>query len=252
MRGAYHILYETKLLMPGEIAGLTTEEKQNGVDPTRFDGLHYVPYDKGGESDADEGWMPNCFVPTGYFLDWSRAAVQRLRTATIADVKRRKGEAHKIKPSDETTRAAVIRNHDCYFRSGVTFSRTGIYAPTYRINSGSVIDTEGFSIFSEAVGSDELLAMMVSMLARYIIKAYVDHTVHSQVDDLKEMLVVQVNEEARAELIRLVNQIIEKQKADARYRYDLHEQKEIDALVYQLYDLDDTGIREVELWYCRR
>ena len=32
----------------------------------------------------------------------------------------------------------------------------------------------------------------------------------------------------------------------------LNEQKEIDRLIYQLYDLTEEDIREVELWYCRR
>ena len=49
-----------------------------------------------------------------------------------------------------------------------------------------------------------------------------------------------------------VSSIIEKQKADPRYPYHLHEQKEIDRLVYQLYGLNEEDIREVELWYCRR
>ena len=43
-----------------------------------------------------------------------------------------------------------------------------------------------------------------------------------------------------------------KQKADPRYPYHLHEQREIDALVYELYGLTEDDIREVTLWYCRR
>ena len=47
-------------------------------------------------------------------------------------------------------------------------------------------------------------------------------------------------------------QIIEKQKDNPFYPYHLHEQKEIDKLVYKLYGLSDEDIREVEIWYCRR
>ena len=251
-RGGYAILNESELLTEAEVSALSDDEKRNGVDPARYGGRCYVPYDKGGESDAEGGWMPNYHVPTGYFINWSSAAVHRLRTATIADVKRRKGELHKIKLSDETTRAAVIRNPDCYFREGVTFSRTGIYAPTYRLNSSSVFDTEGSSLFSSNVEPEVLLALMASTLARYIIKAIVDHTVHAQVDDLKEMRLAQPDEETRGQLSHLVEQIIEKQTTNPRYAYHLYEQQEIDALVYQLYGLDENDIREVELWYCRR
>ncbi|MCX6378653.1 MAG: ATP-binding protein [Armatimonadetes bacterium] len=55
-----------------------------------------------------------------------------------------------------------------------------------------------------------------------------------------------------ARLKELVSAIIEKQKTEPRYSYYQHEQKEIDALVYQLYRLDENDIREVEIWFCRR
>lgn len=50
----------------------------------------------------------------------------------------------------------------------------------------------------------------------------------------------------------LVKVIADKQKATPRYSYQLHEQKEIDGLIYDLYGLDADDIREVELWFCRR
>jgi hypothetical protein len=55
-----------------------------------------------------------------------------------------------------------------------------------------------------------------------------------------------------AQIKTLVNQIVEKQRAEPRYPYYQHEQKELDALVYKLYGLNEENIREVELWYCRR
>ena len=250
VRGSYALLDEAELLTEAQIAALSDSEKKDGVNPANYGGRRFVPYDKGGESDAEGGWMPNYHVPTGYFLDWSQAAVNRLRTATIADVKRRKGELNQIKAKDETSRAAVIRNPQNYFSPGVTFSRTGIYAPTYRLNSASVFDTEGSSLFSAKIAPNALLAVMVSRVSRYIIKAFIDHTVHAQVDDLKEMRVAP--EADYTAVAELVSAIIEKQKAEPRYEYHLHEQREIDALVYELYGLNPDDIREVELWYCRR
>ncbi len=50
----------------------------------------------------------------------------------------------------------------------------------------------------------------------------------------------------------LVNSIIEKQKIQPRYPYHLHEQKEIDKIVGELYGLDENDLREVAFWHCRR
>ena len=54
------------------------------------------------------------------------------------------------------------------------------------------------------------------------------------------------------QLEELTSSIIEKQKVNPRYPYHLNEQKEIDALVTELYDLDEDDKREVLFWYCRR
>ena len=59
------------------------------------------------------------------------------------------------------------------------------------------------------------------------------------------------NETARI-LEALVKAIVHRQKENPRYSYFLHEQEEIDALVYDLYGLDADDIREVKLWFCRR
>ncbi len=80
VRGSYELLDESLLLTEAEIAALTDVEKLNGVDPSKYGGRHFVPYDKGGESDAVGGWLPNYYVPTGYFIDWSKTSVDRLKT----------------------------------------------------------------------------------------------------------------------------------------------------------------------------
>jgi type I restriction-modification system DNA methylase subunit len=251
-RGGYKILEEENLLRGTELSKLSEHEKENGIDPSRYNGRHFVPYDKGGESDSDEGWLPNYYVPTQYFMDWSRKAIKRLRTATIADVKRRKGNDNKIKPSDESTRAAYIRNPEFYFREGITFSRTGFYSPTFRINSSSAFDTEGSCIFTSWISTKALLAILSSKLIRYIVKCFIDHTVHTQVDDLKDIPLIRPSPNVEADLVRLADSIIQKQHINPRYAYHLYEQNNIDQIVYRLYDLSEDDIREIDLWYCRR
>ncbi|MCK5242022.1 N-6 DNA methylase [bacterium] len=250
--GQYQALDESKLLMEQEIYRLTDDEKINGVDPAKYNGRYFVPYDKGGASEIEEGWLPNYYVPTEYFIDWSRKAVKRLKIVTIADVKRRKGEEKKIKNGDENKIASRFQNSEYYFQEGVTFSRTGIYAPTYRRSSRSVFDTEGSVVFSSQVSNKVLLGLLSSHFGRYIVKCFLNHTVHAQIEDVKKMIIVNPEKMNKNKLEKLVESITEKQKNNPEYPYFLHEQKEIDKLVYQLYGLSEEAIREVELWYCRR
>jgi hypothetical protein len=252
VRGGYQILDESKLLTEQEISQLTDDEKLNGVNPEKYNGRCFLPYDKGGESDSGEGWLPNYYVPTQYFIDWSKTAVQRLKTATIADVKIGKGQSNKIKDGDEKKIASRFQNSDYYFCQGLTFSRTGQYAPTYRLNSASVFDTEGSSIFSGLISARAMLALLSSKFARYLIKGFVDHTVHAQVEDIKEFMIPLIDTEIVKKLELLVSKIIEQQKSDSKYPYHLHEQQEIDTIIYQIYGLSNEDIREIELWYCRR
>jgi len=126
-RGSYQLLDGSKLLTEGQLANLTEKEKRNGINPKKYDGRHFVPYHKGGSSDADGGWLPSYYVPTQYFIDWSKDAVQSLQSSP----------------------AARFQNSGSYFSEGLTFSRTGVYAPTYRLNSSSVFDTEGSAIISD-------------------------------------------------------------------------------------------------------
>jgi type I restriction-modification system DNA methylase subunit len=76
-RGSYQILNESKLLTEEQIANLTESEKREGINPKKYSGRHFLPYDKGGESDSDEGWLPNYNVPTQYFIDWSRSLSEK-------------------------------------------------------------------------------------------------------------------------------------------------------------------------------
>jgi hypothetical protein len=250
VRGRYDLVDPGRLLTRDEIAGLDADEIRDGIDPGRHGGRTFLPYDKGGESAAGEGWLPNYHVPTGYFIDWSRDAVRRLRTLTVADVKRRKGV--EVKPGDEESIASRFQNAEYYFREGITFSDSGIYAPTFRRSAGSVFDQKGSVIIPRgALDRDFLLGILCSRWARYVLKTYVNHTVSAHVDSIKELPVAVSGSEA-PRIAELVRRIIAKQEREPRYPYHLHEQREIDALVFSLYGLTDDDVREVDLWFRRR
>jgi hypothetical protein len=191
-------------------------------------------------------------VPTNYFIDWSTQSVNRLKTATIADIKHSWGVRKEISQKDKDTRAAVIRNPSYYFKLGITFSDTGIYSPTFRQSAGSVFDQKGSIIVPhDQKNRDALLGVLCSKLARYIYKIFVNHTVSSHVDSIKEFP-VKINEQAFNEIKANVTKIVKKQMEDLQYPYYKNEQKKIDGLVYALYGLSESEIREIELWYCRR
>lgn len=214
-----------------------------------FEGRYIVPYDKGGEANAAGGWMPNYWVPTNYYIDWSEWAVNRMETYTIAQRIRDRNENKAIQPHYESTNCAVIRSPHKYFVPSVSFSRTGVYAPTFRFGSASCFDTEGSMIFFPvSYEARKIILQLTAHILKYVSKNFLGHTVHCQVDELKEctFLVKEIHADA------LVEKIVEKQKVTPRYDYASNEQIEIDRLVYEAYGLNEDDIQEVENWYARR
>jgi len=264
-RGSYRSIkdYQNSLLTEADLERIHSDNDlrmaiiQQGISKGNprsgryFGGRYIVPYDKGGESDSDEGWIPNYWVPTNYFIDWSEDAIRLIKSRTIADVYRSKGKSiPRGKEHFETTVAGLFRNQAFYFRTGITFSDTGFYAPSFRISSGCAFDVMGMTLFG-ALDSKVACANLASKLVRFFIKNFVNTTVHTQVEGLKPIPIPQdvLHEET---LNVLVDEIVRKQKQTARYDYASNEQIEIDRLVYEAYGLNEDDIQEVENWYVRR
>ena len=228
--------------------GIHKSKDEDGFDKDRwFENRYIVPYDKGGKSDTDTGWLPNYYVPTDYFIDWSSWAVDRMLTMTIAD-RKRENEEEVTDPKHEKQIAAVFRNTDFYFQEGLTLSYTGMYAPNLRLNSKAVFDVGGSCIFP-AIKNNQVLGNFVGKIVKYFAKNYIDHTVNFQVDENKELPILFAE---NSQIIGLVDKIIKKQQEEPRYNYAENEQKEIDRLVYEMYGLNEADIQEVETWYARR
>lgn len=219
--------------------------KDNQSSQRYFGGRYIVPYDKGGESDSDEGWMPNYYVPTNYFIDWSEWAVSRMKSLTLREKNRING-----KPGGDDRLTSRFQNTEYYFQRGITFSDTGFYAPTFRINSGSVFDVMGMTIFGAMDPMSEC-ALLTSKFIRFLIKNYINATVHTQVEGLKPVPLPIYNN-SKQRLAELTNQIVLNQQNTPRYDYASNEQLEVDRLVYDAYGLNDADIRDVGDWYVRR
>lgn len=215
------------LLEDEETITLPDDQKANGII-----GSHcYVRFEMGMPSDAQNGLLPCYFqTPSPIAINWSREGVSGMRS-----------ECH----SDLANTEYRFRD----LRSQISFSGTGVYAPTFRVSNAPIFLNMASRIFVRA-GQNVFawLAFFNSKLFRYCIKTYVNHGVHVEVDDLKDISVLLQNES----VINLVSVLIEKQKADPRYDYASNEQLEIDRLVYQAYGLTAEDIAEVETWYARR
>jgi len=220
--------------------GIHKARDERGFDEDRwFNGRYIVPYDKGGESDTDSGWLPNYYIPVSYYIDWSQSAVKRMKNLTI---RQRDGKG-------DDRICSRFQNKEYYFLEGISFSWAGIYCPTYRLNLMGPFDHGSSNIFCNNLNIAFLLAVLASKVNRFISRAIINHSINFGIDDTKEIPVLFCQNQ---EVINLVNQLINKQKKVTRYDYASNEQREIDQVIYSLYGLDYSDIEEVETWYARR
>lgn len=229
-RGDYRIFKPSLVLTIKQIAKLTEKEIEGGIDEKQYSGAYLVPLDKGGDSDTDHGFLPNYFVPTEYYLDWR-----------IASVKGMYKEAH----SD-------MANPEYRFKNGITYSRTGQYAPTFRISAGGILESKSCGIFPKVFTEFYMLGIINSKLARFLIKNFIMHTVESSVGTLPTLVIPFSDEDQRRKVESLVTSIVSNQQKNNDYDFLGNEQKEIDILVYQLFNLTNDQINEVETWFARR
>lgn len=210
--------------------GISKDDKNSN---RYFGGRYIIPYDKGGESDADEGWMPNYYVETLYYIDWSEMYVEALLHEKLVTM---------------TSTKPYPRNIKYYFIKGITFSDSGQYSPTYRSNYNSVFDQKGSTIFP-TVNNILLIGVLPSKLIKFFIRSFVNHSISSHADCQKEMPIHWIQ---KNEISTLCWNIVDKQKKQKHYDYASHEQIDIDRLVYEAYGLNADDIQEVENWYARR
>jgi len=242
---------KANILTENEINNLSFDEKLNGIDKVNYKGRYLLPYDKGGASDTIKGWLPNYYVKTQYYFDWSKDSVKRLKSFTIADRKKFYKEYDKINDGDDKKLCAGIPDPKYLFRLCISYSRTGQYAPTFRTSSGTLFDSTGSCIFTDYFSIYNFLALLSSKLLKLLFKNYIQHTVDFRIEDLK-FCVLTYNIKKNGILNQIVNNIIDKQKQNPKYDYMTNEQLEIDKLVYEMYNLNEEDIKEVENWYWRR
>ena len=249
--GSYFEVDKNLILTHEEIQNLSQNERFNGVDRAKYGGKYFIPFDKGSDSNSDEGWMPNFYVLNEYYIDWSNESLKRMRNLTIYERKIEEGLQKEIKTDDDKKLAAALRNQDKWFKPTINFSPTGQYSPTFRLGYGTVSQNTSSTIVIGSNFQKPTLGILSSRFAKYSLKNFHNHTIHTQEGDVVEFSIF------RMKLIykrieEIVAQIISKQKENPRYDYASYEQIEIDRLVYEAYGLSADDVLEVENWYARR
>lgn len=257
--GGYRIIDQRKILNDDELKKIQQDDNlrikiiKQGIPKKMFHGRTIIPYDKGGSSDIESGRLSNYFAPTQFFIDWSEENISRMTTMTISERDKFYG-----KPTSTNNKiASRFQNIKYYFKQGLTFSITGLYAPTYRINSGSVFDVKGSCIFltseyKKMFSTEYVLGILCSKFCRYVQKNFIHNTVDSQVDDIKLNPIPIIAKSLQEKIENEVKNIIKKQKKDLTYNYQNFEQIKIDKLIYEIFGLNDETIEEVEDWYVRK
>jgi hypothetical protein len=225
-RGGYQTVSPENVLSETDLAGLTPDEKANGIavdDPTTD--RYFVPLDKAGRSDIEGGRLPLFWQRIEFYINWSRNAVSEMRTNT----------------------RGVFRNPQFYFRRGVSFSTTGIYSPTFRLSHGGVFDQKSSCVFSDILSADFLLGILASTLTKYFIKSFINHGVDAQIEDVP--IILPTKEEI--ENVELKTQeIVSAQKTDSSFDYR-HKLEELDQIVFEIYRITPEEQEEVRTWYRR-
>lgn len=225
-KGGYKDVNTAQTLEGSGLAALTPNEKFSGIeindpDADRF----WVPLDKAGTADVERGLLAEYWRPIEFYVDWSAQAVTAMQN-------------HK---------GGVFRNPQYYFKKGISFSNTGIYAPTYRLGHGGVFDQKGSNIFCDVMDREVLLGILSSKLLRYFAKSFINHGVDAQIDDLP----IVIPDPHQANLIKaLVDQIVQAQQADLGFDYRPIA-RQIDDVINDLYALTADEREELTSWHRR-
>ena len=227
-KGGYKEVPKGQFVSDAATNKMTDAQRSDGFevdDPThdRF----YVPLDKAGESDIEGGILSMFWRPVEFYIDWSEQAVAAMKALH--------------------GKAGVFRNPQFYFKRGISFSNTGIYCPTYRLGHGGVFDQKGSNIFCDVIDQRVLLGILCSTLLRYFAKAFINHGVDAQLDDLP---IVLPNKAEADSIATIVDEIIAAQKMDASFDFR-PKLAELDGLIAKLFVLTDIECDELATWYRR-
>lgn len=231
-KSIYSPCQHSELITTREILNLTDKERLCGLDPSKYGGRHFIPFDKGGKSRNKGGQLADYYRPPSYAIDWSQASLKRM--------KEHKGPGGRIQ--------ARIQNMSWFFRPYIVASRVGAYSPTFRLGAGTVFDSGCTGLF---VKKDEVFAtlgILCSPLTRYLFKTTLNHTVNSQADDLKRIPLPCLSRKTELDaLSKDVIQLVQARSDDPEC--DIWQlRSQIDERVFKLYGVDSGERTHILEW----
>ncbi len=216
---------------------LTDNDKVNGINVLdKKKTKHFVPFDKGGEQDVDVGELRSYWSPVDYWIDWSQDAVTELKRRNSLPV--------------GTPRKPRYQNSQFYFASGIRFSPAGLYAPMFEISHGGVPGHKGSIILP----CDEsltyfLLPVLCSPVSRYLTKNFLQHTVMTEIDIVKQIPIPVPSKKQFVEMSNICIEVIDKKKQNMSATIEIEKAND---LVLELYGFDKNDEDELSLWLKRR
>ena len=226
----FDMIEKLNVLNEIEINNISSDEKRNGI---KSNDRYFISFEMGKPAEAQDGLLPQYYQSSSNIvINWSKQAVSSM-----------KKEKHSDLANDE------FRFID--YRNNISISMTGQYAPTFRISVTPVfVNASSRIICNSANDNLFLLGVLNSKFMKFLFKSVINHSVGVEIDNFKisNFLKIYSNDK----IYELVELILFKQKQNPKYDYMTNEQIEIDKLVYQMYNLNEEDIKEVENWYWRR
>jgi hypothetical protein len=156
----YRIISKSSI---ADVEKMTDKEKIDGING----GSCFVPYDK-GDKDGNS-W----YLPTPFYIDWSQDSVDELRSS----------------------KAAVIRNPQFYFKSGVCWILTLNEQSEYlkaRLRDPGVFDVNAMSMFiTNNLISEKFLVCLLNSYTIFLYKRnFINSTSAFQINDARQLPIV--------------------------------------------------------------
>ena len=200
-----------------DVKSLSQDEKANGINSSKC----FVPYDK-GDKDGNR-W----YLPTPYYIAWSRENVKQLQT----DPKAR------------------WQGYKFFFREGFCWIDVNSTYLKCRLKGKSVNDVLSMSMYAEALSEKYFVCIINSRFMSKYVDTFINNTSHFQINDARQIPIIIPTQKQLESFEKLfdrayASQVEKFQDGVDNEAYLLEIQKELDAMVYELYGL---GSEEIEL-----
>ncbi len=219
-----------------ELIQLTEDQKKNGIqvlDKTKT--KHFVPFDKGGEQDIEAGDLRAYWSTVDYWIDWSKQAVDELKRRNALPV--------------GTPRKPRLQNTQFYFMQGIRFSPAGLYAPMFEVSFGGVPGHKGSIILPcREELTAYLLPILCSPVTRYLTKNFLQHTVMTEIDVIKQIPIPVPSLDEYEDLVKISREIIVAKQNNMDFQALVEKSNQLVAKLFMV----ESDMNEILTWMRRR